>query len=157
MVEEDHKAASIDLSKHPSGIVPVVVNVVACMDLGRSLDLESICGKDESGDFKLDKQSPLGEAVMIRVMKPRTTALLFASGKILVTGARDEREAKSAAKKVNRRIVKLGVEGTKATEFRIVNIVAQSHCNFAVDLDKFSSEYSEYTKVRACLEARVDQ
>lgn len=45
--------------------------------------------------------------VIMRIREPRTTALIFRSGKIVVTGARNEADALLAGKKFARIIQKL--------------------------------------------------
>jgi transcription initiation factor TFIID TATA-box-binding protein len=40
-------------------------------------------------------------AVIMRIREPKTTALIFASGKMVVTGAKSEDLAKLAARKVS--------------------------------------------------------
>jgi transcription initiation factor TFIID TATA-box-binding protein len=39
-------------------------------------------------------------AVIMRIREPKTTALIFASGKMVCTGAKSEQDSKLAAKKV---------------------------------------------------------
>lgn len=61
-------------------------------------------------------------AVIMRIREPKTTALVFASGKVVVTGAKSEDDSRLAARKFARIIQKLGFE-TKFTDFKIQNIV----------------------------------
>jgi hypothetical protein len=49
----------------------------------------------------------------MRIREPKTTALIFASGKMVCTGAKSETESRLAAKKYARIIQKLG--NTEAT------------------------------------------
>lgn len=58
----------------------------------------------------------------MRIREPKTTALVFASGKVVVTGAKSEDDARLAARKYARIIQKLGFEA-KFTDFKIQNIV----------------------------------
>lgn len=58
----------------------------------------------------------------MRIREPKTTALVFASGKVVVTGAKSEDDSRLAARKFARIIQKLGFE-TKFTDFKIQNIV----------------------------------
>lgn len=61
-------------------------------------------------------------AVIMRIREPKTTALIFASGKMVVTGAKSEDDSRLASRKYARIIQKLGFEA-KFTEFKIQNIV----------------------------------
>ena len=47
-------------------------------------------------------------AVIMRIREPKTTALIFASGKMVCTGAKSEQDSKLAAKKVSGGGVKTG-------------------------------------------------
>jgi len=46
--------------------------------------------------------------VIIRIREPKTTALIFASGKMVCTGAKNEIASKQASRKYARIIQKLG-------------------------------------------------
>ncbi len=58
----------------------------------------------------------------MRIREPKTTALIFESGKVVVTGAADEELCKKAAKKFAKILVKLGYPA-KFKDFKIQNIV----------------------------------
>lgn len=45
----------------------------------------------------------------MRIREPKTTALIFASGKMVVTGAKSEDDSKLASRKYARIIQKLGM------------------------------------------------
>ena len=49
--------ASVDLSKHPSGIVPVLQNIVATVNLSCKLDLKTIALKARNAEYN-PKVSP---------------------------------------------------------------------------------------------------
>lgn len=61
-------------------------------------------------------------AVIMRIREPKTTALVFASGKVVVTGAKSEDDSRLASRKYARIIQKLGFEA-KFQDFKIQNIV----------------------------------
>ena len=58
-------------------------------------------------------------AVIMRVREPKTTALIFKSGKVVVTGAKSEEQARSAARKYARIIQKVGFDNAKFKDFKI--------------------------------------
>ena len=58
----------------------------------------------------------------MRICDPKTTALIFASGKMVVTGAKSEDDLRLASRKYARIVQKLGLEA-KFSEFKIQNIV----------------------------------
>jgi transcription initiation factor TFIID TATA-box-binding protein len=49
-------------------------------------------------------------AVIMRIREPKTTALIFKSGKMVCTGAKSEELSKDAAKKYQKAIKKVGFD-----------------------------------------------
>ena len=80
---------------HASGIVIILQNVVATVNLGVTLDLQKIALKTRNAEFNPERFA----AVIMRIREPKTTALIFSSGKVVVTGAKTEDDSKLAAKK----------------------------------------------------------
>lgn len=76
----------------------------------------------------------------MRLKIPKTTALIFASGKMVCTGAKNEECAKVAARKFAWIIQKLG-NPVQFTQFKIQNIVASCDIGFSVDLEYVASKY----------------
>jgi len=79
-------------------------------------------------------------AVIMRIREPKTTALIFSTGKIVVTGAKSEDLAKHAARKYARIIQKLGYEA-KFKDFKIQNIVASADVRFPIRLETLSIQH----------------
>ena len=69
----------------------------------------------------------------MRIRDPKTTALIFASGKMVVTGAKSEDDSRLASRKYARIVQKLGFEA-KFSEFKIQNIVATVNLDCRLDL-----------------------
>lgn len=69
-----------------SGIVPVLQNVVATVNLDCRLDLKTIALHARNAEYNPKRFA----AVIMRIREPKTTALIFASGKMVVTGAKSE-------------------------------------------------------------------
>ena len=80
----------------------------------------------------------------MRIRDPRTTALIFASGKIVVTGAKSEPDSRLASRKYARIIQKLGF-AAKFTEFKIQNIVASCDIGFPVRLEGLASKHFNFS------------
>ncbi|KAJ7815474.1 TBP-domain-containing protein [Mycena olivaceomarginata] len=66
----------------------------------------------------------------MRIRDPKTTALIFASGKMVVTGAKSEDDSRLASRKYARIVQKLGFDA-KFSEFKIQNIVGSCDVNFS--------------------------
>ena len=52
----------------------------------------------------------------MRIMDPRTTALIFSTGKVVITGAKSEQDAYQAARIFEKTISKVQNEHAKQTE-----------------------------------------
>ena len=82
-------------------------------------------------------------AVVIRLRSPKTTALVFESGKMVVTGAKTEEESHKAARKYARMIQMLKYP-VSFSNFVIQNIVGSVDVKFAIDLEKISTQHSQF-------------
>jgi transcription initiation factor TFIID TATA-box-binding protein len=121
----------VDRTKHPSGIVPQLQNVVATVDLGCKLELKDIALHARNAEYNPKRFA----AVIMRIRDPKTTALIFASGKMVCTGAKSETDSKLAAKKYCRIVQRTGFEDVKMKEFKIQNIVGSCDVKFPIRLE----------------------
>ena len=80
----------------------------------------------------------------MRVRQPKTTALIFASGKMVVTGAKSEEDSRLAARKYARIIQKLGFEA-QFTEFKIQNMVGSCDVKFPIRLESLSFTHGHFS------------
>jgi transcription initiation factor TFIID TATA-box-binding protein len=80
----------------------------------------------------------------MRLKVPKTTALIFASGKMVCTGAKNEDSAKVASRKFARIIQKLGNHVT-FSQFKIQNVVGSCDVGFPIDLEHISQKYVDFT------------
>jgi len=121
-------------------IEPVVQNVIATVNLQCKLDLPKIQKKARNAEYN-PKRFP---ALVMRIREPRTTALIFGSGKLVVTGARSEKESRLSAKKFSTIIKKLGYS-VSPTEFKVQNVVASCDVGFKLALESLhNSEHSDF-------------
>ncbi|KAJ4461224.1 putative TATA-box-binding protein [Paratrimastix pyriformis] len=126
---------------HPSGIVPVLQNVVATVNLGTKLDLKNIALRAKNAEYNPKRFA----AVIMRIREPKTTALIFSSGKIVVTGAKSEDHSKLAAKKYALILKKLGYPTIKFTEFKVQNIVGSCDVKFPIRLEGLAYAHGSYS------------
>jgi transcription initiation factor TFIID TATA-box-binding protein len=89
-------------------------------------------------------------AVIMRIREPKTTALIFASGKMVCTGAKSEESSKLAARKYARIIQKLDFPA-KFTDFKIQNIVGSCDVKFPIRLEGLAYAHSHYSSVTVAL------
>lgn len=76
-------------------------------------------------------------------MQPKTTALIFASGKMVITGAKSEDDAHLAARKFARLIQKLGFDA-QFKEFEIQNMMGTCAAGFPIRLKKLYEAHPQF-------------
>ncbi|XRB19575.1 transcription initiation factor TFIID TATA-box-binding protein [Pseudoscourfieldia marina] len=131
---------AVDLARHPSGIVPRMQNVVSTCNLNCELDLKQIAMHARNAEYNPKRFA----AVIMRIREPKTTALIFASGKVVVTGAKGEDEAKQAARKYARIIQKLDFP-VKFADFKVQNMVGSADVKFPIRLEGLSFTHGHYS------------
>ncbi|WFD01521.1 TATA-binding protein (TBP) [Malassezia obtusa] len=80
----------------------------------------------------------------MRIREPKTTALIFASGKMVITGAKSEEDSRLASRKYARIIQKLGFEA-RFSEFKIQNIVGSCDVRFPIRLEGLAYSHGVYS------------
>ena len=75
-------------------------------------------------------------AIMI-IQEPKTTALFFESGKMVITGAKTENDSKKASKNFAKTIRKLGF-GVQFKNFKVQNVVASADLKSNINLYSFA-------------------
>eukprot|EP00127_Corallochytrium_limacisporum_P003840 Clim_evm54s153 gene=Clim_evmTU54s153 len=130
--------AEVDFKEHPSGLVPQMQNIVATLDLNKKLDLSMISQKCKNTEYNPKRFA----AVIMKQREPRTTALIFATGKLVVTGAKSEKDAILGAKKFTKAICQ-ALKMSKVSDyssFKVQNIVGSVNLGFRIELQKMSAE-----------------
>lgn len=122
-----------------SGVIPILQNVVATVNLNCKLDLKNIALHARNAEYNPKRFA----AVIMRIRDPKTTALIFASGKMVVTGAKSEKASKIASQRYAKIIHKLGFNA-QFTEFKIQNIVSSCDLKFCIKLEGLAYAHSNY-------------
>tara|TARA_B110000879_G_scaffold187625_1_gene249704 strand:+ start:50 stop:478 length:429 start_codon:yes stop_codon:yes gene_type:complete len=104
-----------------------------------SLDLRAIALAKPFVEYNPQKFA----AASLRIRNPRTTALAFASGNMVCTGARTEIESRFAGRKYVRILQKHGIP-VSFRNFKIQNIVASSEIPHALKLVELAASYGPY-------------
>ncbi|OAQ99740.1 hypothetical protein LLEC1_07581 [Akanthomyces lecanii] len=133
-------AATPAATQGPSGITPTLQNIVATVNLDCRLDLKTIALHARNAEYNPKRFA----AVIMRIREPKTTALIFASGKMVVTGAKSEDDSKLASRKYARIIQKLGFNA-KFTDFKIQNIVGSCDIKFPIRLEGLASRHHNFS------------
>ncbi|EGT42198.1 hypothetical protein CAEBREN_08601 [Caenorhabditis brenneri] len=119
--------------------IPIIENVVSTISLGVPLDLEKIALNGRNIEYN---PSRFGAAIM-RIRNPRTTGLIFSSGKIVCAGAKSEESCRRASRKYARIVEKLGYQA-KSVVFEIQNIVATCNVRFSINLGGISFTHLKF-------------
>ena len=82
--------------------LPKLQNIVSTANLKCVLDLREIALKAKNAEYNPSRFA----AVIMRIKEPKTTALIFSSGKMVCTGARNEEESKQASRTYAKIILK---------------------------------------------------
>ena len=98
------------------------------MNLSARLDLKTIALHARNAEYNPKRFA----AVIMRIREPKTTALVFASGKMVVTGAKSEDDSRLASRKYARIIQKLGFNAKFTV--RWVGLVIHGYANDPIGL-----------------------
>lgn len=121
-----------------------IENVVASAFFDQELDLEKIYKEFENAEYNQEKFP----GVVYRLTDPKTAALIFSSGKLVCTGAKNVEDVKIAVDKVIKKIRDAGVEIENKPETIVQNIVASADLDHPLNLNQiaigFGLESVEY-------------
>ena len=114
---------------------PHIVNIVSMVDLCVKLNLRELALKCSNAEYNPRRIN----AVIMRLKKPKSAALIFNSGKIIVLGAKNEQDSERSAKIFAHSIKGLGYK-PKFKNFQIVNIVGTCDVKFNIKLTQLNLE-----------------
>lgn len=109
-----------------------IENIVATVILDQMLDTDLIEEKIPDVTYQPD-QFP---GLVLRLEKPKTTALIFKSGKMVVTGAKSTAQLIDVVKKIIRLLKKAGIKIVSKPRIQIQNIVASGDIGALVNLER---------------------
>lgn len=110
-----------------------VQNVVATFSLGTNVHLPTIAMSARNVEYNPKRFA----ALIMRIREPKTTALIFTNGKVVVTGAKCKERSCVACRKFARVVQKVGYEA-KFKDFKIRNVVASIDMQFPVNVSALS-------------------
>ncbi|EGI61512.1 PREDICTED: TATA-box-binding protein [Acromyrmex echinatior] len=122
------------------GILPQLQNIVSTVNLNCKLDLKKIALHARNAEYNPKRFA----AVIMRIREPRTTALIFSSGKMVCTGAKSEGDSRLAARKYARIIQKLGFPA-KFLDFKIQNMVGSCDVKFPIRLEGLVLSHGQFS------------
>ena len=118
-------------------LFPHIDNVICSFNLKQDIDLKTIAFRARNAEYNPRKVN----AVVLRFRLPRSTALVYSNGKVMVTGSRSEEEARTACKKVAVIVSKCNHPNVRFADFKIENIVASTDVRYPVRLEGLAYEH----------------
>jgi len=119
-----------------------VVNIVVSTSLEHAIPLEKMAATLSNTEYN-PEQFP---GLVIRIKEPKTSALIFSSGKVVCTGARTLNDVKESIKQIIKSLEKIKVKITVTPEITIQNIVASGNVGMDLNLNVLAMklENTEY-------------
>mmetsp|Transcript_12689 Transcript_12689/g.16673 ORF Transcript_12689/g.16673 Transcript_12689/m.16673 type:complete len:253 (+) Transcript_12689:166-924(+) len=107
-------------------------NMTCTLDVGSRIELRKLAITARNAEYNPQRFSGL----VMRMREPRSTALIFSSGKMIITGVKTEEYSKMAAKKYCKIIKKVTDHDLRTfKDFKIQNMVATSEVGFPIRLE----------------------
>jgi transcription initiation factor TFIID TATA-box-binding protein len=109
-----------------------IENTVASATLQQNIDLRSVVKAFPHVEYRPERFPGL----VFRLKQPKTATLIFSTGKMVCTGARSEKQAKQAIRKVVKELKQNSIVIMKRPIINVVNIVASVNLNGRIDLER---------------------
>ncbi len=126
-VEKPVQPSTTDKEAGPRDIR--VVNIVVSTSLEHDIPLEKMAATLSNTEYN-PEQFP---GLVIRIKDPKTSALIFSSGKVVCTGARSMEKVQESIDRIIESLKKIGITITITPKINIQNIVASG--NIGMDLN----------------------
>jgi transcription initiation factor TFIID TATA-box-binding protein len=107
-----------------------IENIVASATVKNGIELNSVVKAFPDAEYRPGRFPGL----VFRLKNPKTSTLIFSSGKMICTGARSEKEAERALQKLVKVLKKGGILISGTPETKIVNVVATVNLGGSIDL-----------------------
>lgn len=119
-----------------------IVNIVVSTSLEHDIPLEKMAATLSNTEYN-PEQFP---GLVIRIKEPKTSALIFSSGKVVCTGARTIKEVEESLKKIIKSLEKINIKIKIKPEIKIQNIVASGSVGMILNLNTLAMklENTEY-------------
>ena len=112
-----------------------VQNVVVSVELKRNLDLKVIT----EAYLDVEKNMNKFPGICLRLSRPKCAILLFANGKMVITGLKKTKDAEIVVKKVKERLKHIDITIPQDPKIEVVNLVVSLELsNSYIDLDEAS-------------------
>lgn len=108
-----------------------IVNIVVSTSLEHDVPLEKMAATLSNTEYN-PEQFP---GLVLRIKEPKTSALIFSSGKVVCTGARTMDQVSQAIGKIKQALEKINIKISIEPEIHIQNIVASGAVGMDLNLN----------------------
>jgi len=113
-----------------------IENMVSAITLNQKIDVKSFAAKVSGVEYNPDNFP----GVVFRVREPKLAMLIFSSGKVICTGARNKKDIEIALEKLRKKLNEARIRLKGKPKVEIQNIVASSDLELKVNLDLLATE-----------------
>ncbi len=109
-----------------------IENIVASVTIDQRIDLRKVLKKFPHTEYD-PKRFP---GLIYKLKKPKVAMLVFASGKMVVVGAKGEKDVYEAVKTIVENLESKGILEKPKAEVKVVNVIGTSNLHGEIDLEK---------------------
>ena len=113
-----------------------IVNIVASSSLEKDIPLIKLAEALPNTEYN-PEQFP---GLVMRIKEPKTSALIFSSGKIVCTGAKSMSKVRESVKKIIQNVEKIKVKITVEPKIQVQNMVASGSIGMDLNLNALALE-----------------
>lgn len=113
-----------------------VVNIVATTNLERAIPLVKLAEARPNTEYN-PEQFP---GLVMRIKEPKTSALIFSSGRVVCTGAKSIKKVKESIDKIIKNLEKINIKITIDPVIKVQNMVASGGIGMDLNLNKLAIE-----------------
>ncbi len=132
------KTAKLDVATDKPGVVDDttirIVNIVVSTSLEHDIPLEKMAAVLPNTEYN-PEQFP---GLVIRIKEPKTSALIFSSGKVVCTGARTLEDVDKSIQRIIESLKKINIDITVKPKISVQNVVASGSIGMDLNLNKLA-------------------
>lgn len=122
---------------YPDTLEPDIQNILCSFQLRTEIDLKQTTFRLRNAEYNPRKIN----AVVLRLRRPKATALIYQGGKVSISGPQTMDDAVMAAKKCAKTMQKIGYREAVFSNFKIENIIARADVAFPVRLEQLAYDH----------------
>lgn len=138
MTTAKKKTAKLDVATDKPGVVDDttirIVNIVVSTSLEHDIPLEKMAAVLPNTEYN-PEQFP---GLVIRIKEPKTSALIFSSGKVVCTGARTLEKVEESIAKIIESLKKINIDIKIKPKIQVQNVVASGTIGMDLNLNKLA-------------------